>query len=951
MASTGLGSYLSGQTPSSVPSGTTSGQAPTTSTVIQTNVPPELAGYAQQVLGAANAQTINDINNPSNLPMSQIAGLSPLQTQAMSGIGDMQASGANDVAAGLAGLAGTSQFTGQNVNQFMSPYIQDVINQQQQGAIRSYANQLPQMAGLATQMGGLGGTRQALVNSEAQKGLQQQLQGIQATGYQNAFQNAQQQYNTQNQTQLAASGLLNQIGQNQYAQNAGILQAQLGAGNLLQQQQQNIMNNQYQNQLNAYNNPYQLLSQEMGLIHGTPTAQAGQYNYATPPTAASQLFGTAGGIYNLFGSSANPNTSTSAQTSVGHKAGGPIRGFKAGGIVTLAGGGSVPSKMGALMSREKQIQQANPSMPANQVDAQTQQELQAMPGAMSWQDAFALMQYNKTHPMTPQAPVQEPVVVGLAKQVLASNAAQNQPAQMPMMQPQAQPQAQSQQSGVANLPAPNIGQHYAAGGIVAFDEGGPTRSGADVDVNAPLTFQGVGSPTNMLSDLQNAQMTFQGVPDPTELEKLSALEQHYIDPRVPVDPQLLQMSRMPGGVDALRQRYGELRAQDRAKGIQNIQAIKQQEQAQQQQQLAGLASRAGVSLPSPMSASAAQTKGPIITTPDGQTGAAQAAPVDVSKYYSKGDANLYGGIAGGGGGAGMGDDSYLQDLRKQLDEERSQPQKSVTDFVKELRSLRPDEKTDATHQFLDAISKQEDRIAANTEEGRRLARAKAFFTIAQKGTPAAGGLLGGIAAGGSEYADAMAQINKDTEAAQQRMMTARYEAARAAENENKDDLKTAIAEYTDAQRDRSTNLNAQRQLAVALYQAKGQNSYYRTLASAQAAQQRMYGTNAADMMAYRRAKLAGDEEGANRIAAIMNVTSGNMPAGITAGAGVVKAQTAAQASALKTLMGSRDYTTALATLAKNPNDIQARALKNSLELAAGIPTEGEVNRGNIGAAP
>ena len=321
-------------------------------------------------------------------------------------------------------------------------------------------------------------------------------------------------------------------------------------------------------------------------------------------------------------------------------------------------------------------------------------------------------------------------------------------------------------------------------------------------------------------------------------------------------------------------------------------------------------------------------------------------PADISKYYSKDDANMYGGL-----GAGMGDlsrdRSEIDKMLAQLAEERGQPQKTIKDFVKEIRDLRPDEKTDATHKFLDAISQQEANITANTEEGKRMARAKAFFTVAQKGTPAAGGLLGGIAAGGAEYADAITQLNKDTEAAQQKMMTARYEAVKAAEEENNNDLRTAISEYSAAERDRAANLNAQRQLALGLYQAKGQNDYYKANLGLQAAQLRMAGSNMPDIAAWRKAIEAGDTSAADRIAEILNFTSGYTPAGIAAGAASDRAQLAAQEKIRAALNANPTYQAALRALAANPNDVKAQALKRSIEQSYATSTDNSVNYGPL----
>ena len=107
---------------------------------------------------------------------------------------------------------------------FMSPYMQAVVDAQQREAIRQSDIAGTQMAGQATQAGAFGGSRYGLQEAERQRNLATQLGQIQATGLQNAFQNAQQQFNQEQQNRLQA-------------QQAN-LQAQLSANQLRAQQQQ-----------------------------------------------------------------------------------------------------------------------------------------------------------------------------------------------------------------------------------------------------------------------------------------------------------------------------------------------------------------------------------------------------------------------------------------------------------------------------------------------------------------------------------------------------------------------------------------------------------------------------------------------------------------------------------------------------------------------------------------
>ena len=76
---------------------------------------------------------------------------------------------------------------------YMSPYMQNVVDYQKTQAARDYqiAQQARQAGAVAK--GAFGGSRQAIMDSEAQRNLMSQLQGIEGMGAQEAFKNAQAQ--------------------------------------------------------------------------------------------------------------------------------------------------------------------------------------------------------------------------------------------------------------------------------------------------------------------------------------------------------------------------------------------------------------------------------------------------------------------------------------------------------------------------------------------------------------------------------------------------------------------------------------------------------------------------------------------------------------------------------------------------------------------------------------
>lgn len=107
----------------------------------------------------------------------------------------------------------------------MSPYMQNVVDIQQREALRQDAIAKQARAAQAIRSGAFGGTREGVVEAEAQRNLATQLGDIQAQGLQQAYQQAQQQFNTEQQARLAAQQANQQAGLTVGQQN---LSAQLG---------------------------------------------------------------------------------------------------------------------------------------------------------------------------------------------------------------------------------------------------------------------------------------------------------------------------------------------------------------------------------------------------------------------------------------------------------------------------------------------------------------------------------------------------------------------------------------------------------------------------------------------------------------------------------------------------------------------------------------------------
>jgi len=286
--------------------------------------------YAEELLGKAQLYTDPDLNPYQQYLGERVAQFTPLQQQSYENAALMQTAPQLGDATAMAGMAGlgalntqytfnpyqAQKFTGQAIKDYMSPYVQNVVERQQQDAQRQADIARQAQGAQAARAGAFGGSGDYLMRAQAAGNLARQKGDIQAKGLQDAYQQAMQQFNTsqaQNQAaqQLnaqqqqfgaglglqglqtanqAAQNLAN-IGQTQYGQNVGLLNLQNQFGGQQQQQVQNVLNNQYQDFLNYQNYPYKQMGFMSDMIRGLPLAQQSSAMYTTPPSMLSQVAG------------------------------------------------------------------------------------------------------------------------------------------------------------------------------------------------------------------------------------------------------------------------------------------------------------------------------------------------------------------------------------------------------------------------------------------------------------------------------------------------------------------------------------------------------------------------------------------------------------------------------------------------------------------------------------
>lgn len=138
-------------------------------------------------------------------------------------------------------MAAPDKFTGATAQQYMSPFMQNVLDVQKREAIRdAQRQQVVQDLGAARQ-GTYGGSRQLLAGLERERNLGTQLGDIQARGQQAAYESAQSQFERDRAAQMAAqqANLQAALGVQELGTTTGL---QAALANLSNEQQARVNN-------------------------------------------------------------------------------------------------------------------------------------------------------------------------------------------------------------------------------------------------------------------------------------------------------------------------------------------------------------------------------------------------------------------------------------------------------------------------------------------------------------------------------------------------------------------------------------------------------------------------------------------------------------------------------------------------------------------------------------
>ena len=268
--------------PSLANASTETGQQPALGT--ESSLSPYAGPYVTEMLGRGQGLASEPYQAYTG-PLT--AGASDLQTQAFGGIASL------NIPTEQMGAFDTQSFTADQAAQFMNPYLTAALAPQLAEARRqSNISGLANRAKL-TQAGAFGGSRQAIMDAERDRNLQQNLAAITGKGYADAYDRAMKQFNVEQDRGLTAAEQASKYGLAAIQKQADLGRTQrdietegITADRLQFEQERDF--------------PYKQVQYMQSLLQGLPIATQ-SYTYAQP-TALETLRQDTGDVMALISS-------------------------------------------------------------------------------------------------------------------------------------------------------------------------------------------------------------------------------------------------------------------------------------------------------------------------------------------------------------------------------------------------------------------------------------------------------------------------------------------------------------------------------------------------------------------------------------------------------------------------------------------------------------------------
>ena len=289
---------------------------------------PVLPEFARQPVADIAATVAERLKSPLNVPLQEVAGLSPTQVSAMNlaqqGIGSFQpflqaaqaaqTAGLGTIGAGAQTVAGAEFVPTQaTLDRFMDPYQQNVTQEALKEIDRQQQIAENRLAGQAVKAGAFGGSRFGVAQSELARNAADLKSRRIFEDLSRNFQQAQAAARAANQQRLQAGQVFGQLGratsgiggamaglgaQQQALQGRDVGQL-LGIGGLQQQQAQRQLDVNTANLAAIENAPFQQLSAGAGILQQLPGIGGGSQVVA--PLAQTNPYLQAAGAVGALG--------------------------------------------------------------------------------------------------------------------------------------------------------------------------------------------------------------------------------------------------------------------------------------------------------------------------------------------------------------------------------------------------------------------------------------------------------------------------------------------------------------------------------------------------------------------------------------------------------------------------------------------------------------------------
>ena len=214
------------------------------------------------------------------------AGESSLQTNAFQGLAGLT------IPTSSMGAFAPQSFTDKGVaSKYMNPYLEEALEPQRDEARRQAEIENLKNRAALSKAGAYGGSRQAIMESEAQRNLLQNLSGLTGKGYADAYDRAMAQFNAEQR-----QGLESQTAANQYGLAA--LQKQVDVGGIQRGIESECIAADMKQFEQERDYPYKQVQYMQSLLQNLPLATQ-NYSYSQPSTL-SQVLSNTGGVMDLY---------------------------------------------------------------------------------------------------------------------------------------------------------------------------------------------------------------------------------------------------------------------------------------------------------------------------------------------------------------------------------------------------------------------------------------------------------------------------------------------------------------------------------------------------------------------------------------------------------------------------------------------------------------------------